>query len=50
MSLTILFQLGVAEFDTIHERNTTPELDMTNPFINKSWVEAKWVRVIFELT
>ena len=36
--------LGVAKSDM------TRELDMTNPFINKSWVEAKRVRVIFELT
>ena len=33
-------RIGVAKFDTTREPNTT------NPFINMSWVEAKWVRVI----
>ena len=36
--------LGMAKSDTTHE------LDTTNPFINKSGVEAKQVRVVFRLT
>ena len=36
--------LGVAKSDTTHEP------DMTNLFINRSWVEDKRVRVIFGLT
>ena len=36
--------LEVAKFDM------TREPDMTNPFINRSWVEIKRVRVIFRLT
>ena len=40
----ILFRVGVAKFDT------TREPDMTNPFINRSWIEPKRVRVIFGLT
>jgi len=42
-SLTGYF-LGVTKFDI------TCEFDTTSLFINKSWVEVKQVRVIFELT
>ena len=41
---TLSIGVGVAK------SGTTCELDTTNPFINRSWVEAKWVRVIFRLT
>ena len=40
----VLLSLGVAKSNTTREPNTT------NPFINRSWVEAKRVRVIFGLT
>ena len=36
--------IRVVKFDTTHK------FDMTNPFINRSWVEVKWVQVIFGLT
>ena len=36
--------LGVAKSDT------TRKPDTTNPFINRSWVEVKQVRIIFGLT
>ena len=36
--------IGVAKFDTTHEPNTI------NSFINRSWVEAKRIRVIFRST
>ena len=43
MSLTVLFQLEVAKSKTICEPDTTHKPEMTNPFINRSWVEAKRV-------
>ena len=44
MNAQLYYGLGMAKSDTTHE------LDTTNPFINKSGVEAKQVRVVFRLT
>ena len=34
----------------VAKSNMTRESDMINPFINMSWVDVKWVQVIFGLT
>ena len=42
--------VGVEKFDTTRKPSTTSKPSTTNPFKNRSWVEAKLVRVIFGLT
>ena len=44
MNAQLYYGLGMAKSDMTHKLNTT------NPFINRSWVETKQVRIVFRLT